>query len=433
MKINWTITLSALCSIGIPTYLLVSPKLELLEASNQLDSAIQAYQAAGFPLGIPAEPKFAESEDATPQVEEAIAAMAPIDRKSLQQLNADSIEYSDLPPIAKSLGLVRLAAQKPHLARDSKARKFAILNEVATMGRILAVAAIEESRSGDSVTAAKDLALFEKMEDWLDQDQSYSGVLISGNNSVLGNIATRRCMALLAHSSRSLILLKARAPKFQPDPTRMLPAEARAMIEGVYYFEQDYLANINSTVNRASEVTFPQPPHTLESRAYLARVLQQFTYLMQHGKGRSILEFSAISRDDDAQAIHLRPSYAVVDMMHYEYDGLDEKLLFSQAHESMTRAYADILIYRNAHGYWPASLDDVGSYPDPFSGVSLRYQHHKDGFRVYSLGPDREDRGGRTIAEENAHPRIGMPNIVAVFPAQDNPNGRFGQARTDKR
>ena len=58
--------------------------------------------------------------------------------------------------------------------------------------------------------------------------------------------------------------------------------------------------------------------------------------------------------------------------------------------------------YRKAHdGQYPDSLaalvpDFMASVPlDPFDGKPLRYLKQPVGYRIYSLGPDRDDDQGR--------------------------------------
>jgi len=57
--------------------------------------------------------------------------------------------------------------------------------------------------------------------------------------------------------------------------------------------------------------------------------------------------------------------------------------------------------YRDVHGAWPQTLDDVSNYvppeafADPVAGDAFVYARDGDSFRLYSKGPNREDEGGR--------------------------------------
>ena len=43
----------------------------------------------------------------------------------------------------------------------------------------------------------------------------------------------------------------------------------------------------------------------------------------------------------------------------------------------------------------PAFLPEVPS--DPFDGQPLRYQRNTEGYRIYSIGRDRVDQGGKSV------------------------------------
>jgi hypothetical protein len=70
--------------------------------------------------------------------------------------------------------------------------------------------------------------------------------------------------------------------------------------------------------------------------------------------------------------------------------------------------------YRQEHGQWPAALTDLvpsllGSVlADPYDGQPLRYGRLADGVRVYSVGPDGIDDGGRIGNNDSFRPRMDL-------------------------
>ena len=60
-------------------------------------------------------------------------------------------------------------------------------------------------------------------------------------------------------------------------------------------------------------------------------------------------------------------------------------------------AALDVLEFYADNGSWPVALPS--SYIDPFDGEALRYSRTIDGFRIWSIGPDRVDHLGVTYAE----------------------------------
>ena len=60
-------------------------------------------------------------------------------------------------------------------------------------------------------------------------------------------------------------------------------------------------------------------------------------------------------------------------------------------------------LYRQAHGQYPAKLDDLAAFTtipvDPFTGKAFVYRREGAGFKLYSLGPNQQDDGGVTRAQ----------------------------------
>jgi len=73
------------------------------------------------------------------------------------------------------------------------------------------------------------------------------------------------------------------------------------------------------------------------------------------------------------------------------------------------RLLAGVELYRAEHGELPPSLDAlVPAYlkslpPDPFSGSPFGYRVAGRAYRLYSVGPDRRDDGGRERLDPYTH------------------------------
>jgi hypothetical protein len=80
----------------------------------------------------------------------------------------------------------------------------------------------------------------------------------------------------------------------------------------------------------------------------------------------------------------------------------------------ITRAGLALLRYKQAHGTWPSTLDDLDRKDliDPFTQQSLVYRPEGEGFVVYSVDEDRKDNGGIPEPVE----RRGGRDIVWRFP-----------------
>lgn len=84
---------------------------------------------------------------------------------------------------------------------------------------------------------------------------------------------------------------------------------------------------------------------------------------------------------------------------------------------AMTRPWIDAAVtavalerYRRAHGSWPQTLNSLvpeflAEVPrDPFDGASLRYALHNGAPRLWSIGNDRSDEGGKVAVGPDGRP-----------------------------
>jgi hypothetical protein len=62
----------------------------------------------------------------------------------------------------------------------------------------------------------------------------------------------------------------------------------------------------------------------------------------------------------------------------------------------LTRAGLGLMRYRQAHGAYPETLDELGleGLIDPFTGEPLHYRNEGEGFLVYGVNKDCKDDGG---------------------------------------
>ena len=78
---------------------------------------------------------------------------------------------------------------------------------------------------------------------------------------------------------------------------------------------------------------------------------------------------------------------------------------FAQARIALPQLFLALEAYHDRFGSYPPSLDDLKTRlgwklpEDPFSGKDLIYKPEKDGFTIYSIGPDLIDNHGRPQPE----------------------------------
>jgi hypothetical protein len=78
-----------------------------------------------------------------------------------------------------------------------------------------------------------------------------------------------------------------------------------------------------------------------------------------------------------------------------EFSNMDRAVANLEASKELTLALRAVLAYRRARGALPSAIGEVGSFKDPMDGRALRYERTPKGFKIWSVGMDRRDDGGR--------------------------------------
>lgn len=97
-------------------------------------------------------------------------------------------------------------------------------------------------------------------------------------------------------------------------------------------------------------------------------------------------------------------SHFVAATIFLDPDKLVEHRAEEEARAGSTQAGAALLVYRSAHGAFPAKLGDaIKPVPtDPFDDKPLRYKRDGAGFVVYSVGPSGKFDGGAATIKPGA-------------------------------
>ncbi len=131
----------------------------------------------------------------------------------------------------------------------------------------------------------------------------------------------------------------------------------------------------------------------------------EVTYLHYHNQLVEIAKLPPHEQRERLQALH-RPTTQLPKLLEaLSRDGNPTRIIDSfHRYRAELRCAAVALAaerYRRTAGHWPEHLDDLvpqclAAVPaDPFDGQPLRVRRLPDGLVVYSLGPDRQDDGGK--------------------------------------
>ncbi len=118
---------------------------------------------------------------------------------------------------------------------------------------------------------------------------------------------------------------------------------------------------------------------------------------------RSLEAIHKVLLEIDARLAAMKGIHAeYVNQFFFEMGSLYPLIQDMQAEQTATLAAIDLFLYRQQNGSYPETLDALnGNYPDPFSGNQMGYRRHGDGFRIWSVGRDLKDNGGRLKSETN--------------------------------
>ena len=118
----------------------------------------------------------------------------------------------------------------------------------------------------------------------------------------------------------------------------------------------------------------------------------------------------AIEQTDEEVANFLKPRIAqwrfpITSLLAPSFRPACDAICSAQARQATARTAIAIELYRGAHGEAPDTLDRLApgflEQPpvDPFDGAPLRYHRDAAGYKVYSIGPDGIDQGGKSGEE----------------------------------
>lgn len=172
------------------------------------------------------------------------------------------------------------------------------------------------------------------------------------------------------------------------------------------------------------EVGSRRLPPSLRTDAYVARSLQFWNAVVSGVEAddgyetlRRVWQAAAerYARADDPTAVVLRMSLAI------GVDRLDVRRVRA-ASFATTRGLLRAMRFWAENGRFPASLAEAGlELTDPFDGQPLRYRVEDDGVRVWSIGRDGVDHGGRLHREIREAGGEGWDVVAAFVPRRADP------------
>ena len=402
-------------------------------AEVELPAALAAYRADALPFVAKdvAPPRLASGVNAASAIRAAMRAMPPREtdaklRKAAREPDAGSDAL--LAAYAKPLALVDAVRNRPSVdfARDWDLGTALLFPEYATIRMLARAATVRAERAaarGDDVAALRDLDLARRLAFWSGQEPGLIPMLVRITTESISLEGAERCLVRVAASPSRIARYAAWLREAPPLPRFRDALRGEAFL-GVTTIRNlapfgGFKTVLDTQGDSLGQNVDPKRlrrkglPADTVARAFLARHLQTWhmAYAATDGfredperMGRRLSALEA--RLNGRKSL----SYVLERILFPRFEPAGAAIVQLEARRAVRTGFAEALDLRARTGRWPETLGTK----DPFTGGSLHLRRGKD-FRVYSLGKDRKDDGGR-LRREMPKGQDATFDEVAVFP-----------------
>lgn len=282
--------------------------------------------------------------------------------------------------------------------------------------------AVAEALDGDRAAARRWFALARRL--------SY---LPDHSTGILGELVSRACISIVRRSAhRTMSLQPTWAADFGwLDSYGQLPSHPEILWAEAYGFlaiSRTQAVRLGFSFEKGiTRDQFPITPPPRDglpgqsfSRSVIGYVLREYRLVEEDLlRAKSWDELSEVSKRFENRVKRLESGSAIERIASESIASLPSWInagIVGETRIRLARLYREVLLSKNRTGSFPASLDGFDLLTgDPFASEKpLRYERTAKGFRIWSVGVDRVDDGGKSgPAPENAP--SGM-DLVVTFP-----------------
>lgn len=439
--------LGCLCLAGLGTW--GSGYFDFFSASREAGSAEVAYRAAGLPWeakDLAPKPPVTPEENAAPLLRKAMNVFPSDkfrgdDQKIFALIAAKDDAGADalINKYNAALALATEAAEKPRLdfGRDYDLGPWLQFTEYAPVKsfvKCFAAKARIAAAKGDVNTCVSNLRRGWNLSHLVGEEPNLISMLVEIAGDAIVNNAARQCAALFAKNESGLQALQkvTAAFKVANDFPYHLGGEAYQGL-AIVRNTSDFTALLRSFGDSSDDAAqqMPPPPAVLVrsglpsgmmARAFAARHMQVWVEIKK--------AMDQYPHDPEA----LGNAMDAIQNRWEQRKGLSNTLnkillpVFAQAGSAMVRAQADLVTTRAliaalqvkaSTGKMPARIQDIpGHWIDPFTNQPLKVRTQGDSIRIYSVGADRVDNGGRAQFERR-NATNDQWDVVAIYPPID--------------
>lgn len=395
-------------------------------ASIRLNRALERARAQGEPLTLPelAPPLVPREQNAAPLYEQADKALAYKGREEEQLLKLGQPggggDAQALATLARKQGAIALARRGSELpacrfptdwSQEPMNILFPQYAKMFRLARLLSVQAVVQARRGDSAGALRDVRAVFAMSAHIKDEPVLIGFLVARSIERVANLALARVL-----EARPISIEEARS--FEDSlPTVDWSASFRHAMLGERAFGLSALETMRlnpSQLQRYSDTddgsgTSPVArlmasplgvlwaPVVKLDQAEILRLwemhIQAITPMPVPMPPERIEAIDQALKDTPFYAVLTKILFPVFARAYQHREGVEVGARQRQTALALAA-------YRHAHGSYPARLEEAAPLrgampPDLYAPQLLRYKSDGRSFRLYSIGPNRVDDGGR--------------------------------------
>jgi len=390
-------------------------------------------RAAASRANVPVQAADLESGTVPPSANAAllysrIADVAP-DHKSdrLEQarqslLRGDTVSaLAELKNWDRGLELATQAAARPscrfeHNWSEPLTTVFPEFSLMKGAAKALHLRAWARGLDGDVAGAVQDIQTLRQLARHSAMSPTMIGQLVACNVDSLAATAARRVAAASRGDQAALAKVAAALgteARF-PDARKTLAGESYVMVYISRHADRELVSTTATNPENQTASLAPRwLPVPMARSAYEARALEFWSGVFeatdQH-KEDPISQMEAVALRAKAVRLQSDPSYRLLAAYLPEMSLMANAYRKRVAYERTALALISALQYEAKSGQWPQST----AFVDPFNGTPLGTSASKDGFIVWSIGPDRlDDRGA---GPERNGKKGAADDIAAIVP-----------------
>lgn len=419
-------TLVSLIICGIGGYF-AWDRIDIPRTAGRIEEVAARAQRLGIPLHsdeLKPNPPVRKEDNAAPLI--LAAAKAAQEMPEPEKLGEDMERWP--PKVREALRLAHLAAKKPRcdfgIDYDYGASiTFRFPESTRPLLKAMVLETGHLAKAGKVDAALKGIDDLNSLASHCGTRRDMVGYLVRSRVSSYVSAAAERVAFAVQDEVRALRLLQVALAKYvEPNPVPYVQGEAFLMVASLRNNNLDGPREEADSLAHGDQIVREGWPESMVLRAMMVRQLElsceTIEALNAHQgdwlEAKGVLARSRKTRDEDPHV-----SRRLSEVFDPGYDLISDSYGERLARREAVKALIAVLIYKAIHHRYPIHLSDAGiTAIDPFADKPLQYRVNGDEVRIWSVGRNRIDEGGRRPKEISpiAAKRGNKGDVVASIP-----------------